>query len=96
MLAYWQFLLTLDIEQRNWQVFRFTNDDDSDDDVELNVLGCRVDMLGTNCGQCVSHSSVLLYVHRNHKAHLDGEPRTATSTLTQLLNSDTNDTSRAH
>ena len=30
------------------------------------------------------HSSVLLYTHRNHK---DGEPRTATSTSTQLLNS---------
>ena len=25
-----------------------------DDDVELNVLGCRVDVLGTNCDQCVS------------------------------------------
>ena len=25
-----------------------------DDDVELNVLGCRVDILGTNCEQCVS------------------------------------------
>ena len=24
-----------------------------DDDVELNVLGCRVDILGTNCDQCV-------------------------------------------
>ena len=36
------------------------NDDDDDDndddgcDVELNVLGCRVDVLGTNCDQCVS------------------------------------------
>ena len=30
------------------------------------------------------HGSMLLYVHRNHKAHSDGEPRTATSTLTQL------------
>ena len=26
---------------------------DDDDDVELNVLGCRVDILGTNCDQCV-------------------------------------------
>ena len=26
----------------------------TDDDVELNVLGCRVDILGTNCDQCVS------------------------------------------
>ena len=25
-----------------------------DDDVELNVLGCRVDILGTNCDHCVS------------------------------------------
>ena len=33
------------------------------------------------------HGSMLLYVHRNHKAHWDGEPRTATSTFTQLLNS---------
>ena len=30
------------------------DDDDDDDDVELNVLGCRVDVLGTNCDQCVS------------------------------------------
>ena len=26
----------------------------NDDDVELNVLGCRVDILGTNCDQCIS------------------------------------------
>ena len=26
---------------------------DDDDDVELNVLGCRVDILGTNCDQCM-------------------------------------------
>ena len=25
------------------------DDDDDDDDVGLRVLGCRVDMLGTNC-----------------------------------------------
>ena len=29
------------------------DDDDDDDDVELNVLGCWVDILGTNCDQCV-------------------------------------------
>ena len=34
------------------------------------------------------NGSMLLYVHRNHKAHYDGEPRTATSTFTQLLNSE--------
>ena len=40
-----------------------------DDDVEPNVLGCRADILGTNCDQCVHvHGSVLLYVHRNHEA----------------------------
>ena len=30
---------------------------------------------------------VLLYVHRNRRLIRDGEPRTATSTLTQLLSS---------
>ena len=25
-----------------------------EEDVELHVLGCRVDILGTNCDQCVS------------------------------------------
>ena len=95
-----------------------------DDDVEFHVLGCRVDILGTNCDQCVcmvqccftstetvrlfrtgsprrpsrlshsswalrSYSSVLLYVHRNHQVYCgQGEPGTATSTFTQLLNSD--------
>ena len=33
------------------------------------------------------HGLVLLYVHRNHQAYKDGEPKTATSTFTQL-NSD--------
>ena len=30
------------------------DDDDDDDDVELNVLGCRFFILGTNCDQCLS------------------------------------------
>ena len=34
------------------------------------------------------HGSILIYVHGNHKAREDGNSRTATSTLTQLLNSD--------
>ena len=29
------------------------DDDDDDDGVELNALGCRVDILWTNCDQCV-------------------------------------------
>ena len=33
------------------------------------------------------HGSMLLYVHGNQKARWDGQPRTATSTLTQLLKS---------
>ena len=31
---------------------------------------------------------VLLYVHRNRRRIRDGEPRTATSTFTQLLSSE--------
>ena len=31
------------------------------------------------------HGSIILYVHRNQKARSDGQLRTATSTLTQLL-----------
>ena len=32
------------------------------------------------------HGSIILYVHGNQKARWDGQLRTATSTLTQLLN----------
>ena len=32
------------------------------------------------------HGSIQLYVHGNQKVRQDGQPRTATSTLTQLLN----------
>ena len=32
------------------------------------------------------HGSIFLYVHGNQKARQDGQPRTAISTLTQLLN----------
>ena len=31
-----------------------SHDDDDDDVVMLNVLGCQVDILGTNCDECVS------------------------------------------
>ena len=34
------------------------------------------------------HGSIILYVHGKEKARLDGQLRTATSTLTQLLNYD--------
>ena len=57
------------------------------DDIELHVLGFLVDILGTNYDQCVCMVQCFCDVHRNHKAHLDGEPRTATLTFTQLLNS---------
>ena len=35
------------------------------------------------------HGSINLYVHGNQKARYDGQPRTSTSTLTQLLNYET-------
>ena len=56
----------------------------------LNVLGCRLTYWGQAAERPArEHGSVLLYVHGNHKAHSDGKPRTAaTSTFTQLLNSD--------
>ena len=39
-------------------------------------------------GPMREHGLLLIYVHGNHNAHSDGMPRTATSTFTQLLNSD--------
>ena len=39
---------------------------DDDDDVELNVLGCRVHII---IRDKLTNGSMLLYVHRNHKAH---------------------------
>ena len=46
---------------------------DAADDIELNVLGCRVDILETNCDQCCFTSTETIRLIR---------------TLTQLLNSD--------
>ena len=46
-----------------------------------------VDILGTHCDQCVSMVQYNFFVHGNHEVRKDGQPRTATSTLTQLLNS---------
>ena len=54
-----------------------TNNDDDDDYVELNVLGCRVDILGANCDQCVSMVQCCFTPHVT-------ETETATSTFTQL------------
>ena len=43
--------------------------DGDDDDVELNVLGCRVDIIiGDKLRPIRKHGSTLLYVHRNQKA----------------------------
>ena len=45
---------------------------------------------GCCCSFCFFGGEVLFYVHRNHKAYVgtkNGEPRMATSTLTQLLSS---------
>ena len=40
------------------------------------------------------HGSINLYVHGNQKARLDGQPRTSTSTFTQLLNYEASDGGR--
>ena len=37
------------------------------------------------------HGSIILYVHGNQKARYDGQPRTSTSTLTQLRNYNNDD-----
>ena len=58
------------------------DDDDDDDDLEINVLGCRVDRLGTNCDQCVSMVQCG-FTSRETIRLL----RMATSTFTQLLSS---------
>ena len=34
-----------------WCIWLADDDDDDDDDVGLNVLGCRADILGTNCNK---------------------------------------------
>ena len=40
------------------------------DDVELNSSDVGLTLLGTNCTLVMRvHGSMLLYVHRNHKAH---------------------------
>ena len=57
------------------------------DDVELNVLECRVDILGTNCDQCVSVVQCCFTSTETIRLVRTGRPRTATSTFTQLLNS---------
>ena len=54
-----------------------------DDNVELNVLGCRVDILGTNCDQCRSMVQCCFMSTETVRPIKDGEPRTATSTFTQ-------------
>ena len=55
-------------------------------DVGLNILRCQAGILGTR--NLSSLVRVLLYVHRNRRLIRDGEPRTATSTFTQLLSSE--------
>ena len=63
------------------------DDGDDDDDAEPNVLGCRVDILGTNCDQCVCMVQCCFTSTETIRLIRDGEPRTDTSTFTQLLNS---------
>ena len=44
---------------------------------------------GLHSGMAVGLVEVLLYIHKNRRLIRDGEPRTATSTFTQLLSSAT-------
>ena len=55
-------------------------DEDGDEDAELNVLGCRVDILGTNCGQGVRmvqccFTSTETYTIRLIRTGSPGRPR---------------------
>ena len=54
-----------------------------DDDVELHVLGCRVDILGTNYDQCVSIVQYCFTSTETIRLIRTEKPKTATSTLTQ-------------
>ena len=44
-------------------LFLAYRDDDDDDDVGLQVLACRVDILGTNCNQLTNFSYALYLLH---------------------------------
>ena len=59
-----------------------------DGDVELNVLGCRVDMLGTNCDQCVCMVQCCFTSTETVMLIRTGSPGRLPSTFTQLLNSE--------
>ena len=58
----------------------------ADGDVELHVLGCRVDILGTSCDQCLSMVQCRFTSTETARLIRTGSP--ATSTFTQLLNSE--------
>ena len=59
-----------------------------DDDVGLNVLGCRVDILGTNCDQCISMVQCCFTSTETVRLIRTGSPgRPPRLSLTQLLNS---------
>ena len=64
------------------------DDDDDDDDVELNVLGCRVDILGTNCDQCVCTVQCCSTSTETVRLIRTGSPGRPPRTFTQLLNSE--------
>ena len=59
-----------------------------DDDVELNVFGCRVDILGTNCDQCVCMVQCCFTSTETVRLIRTGSPGRLPSTFTQLLNSE--------
>ena len=76
------------LSHSSWALYRGDDDDDDDDDddVELNVLGCRVDILGTNCDQRLSMAQCCFTITETTVRLIrTGSPGRATSTFTQLL-----------
>ena len=60
---------------------------DYHDDVELNVLGCQVDILGTICDQCVSMVQCCFTSTETIRLVRTGSPDRHLDSHSQLLNS---------
>ena len=58
------------------------------DDVEVHVLGCRVDILGTNCDQCLRMAQCCFTSTETARLIRTGSPGRLSSTFTQRLNSE--------
>ena len=82
-------LLLLDLHLKLFPVMYRIKINDDDDDVERTSCSRMSGWhIRDKLWPMPKHGSVLFYVHKNRKAHLDEKPRMATSTFTWLLNSD--------